>query len=571
MIPNDVAPDVRRLMEKMLSGSPVDRVEAIVDARRMGQRATPLIPYLIDNLGNASRVSVGQFASDALAELERLGVKPKRSDGLPPKPPTREAIPDDAPPKLWKLMRNLLCGSPVFRIEAIIDARRMGQRAATLVPYLIANLDNNEKVSVGSFAFYAIYVCGDSAWGKSAVEPLIAALGVERYKGEKRVRIVCLLAPIGDQRAVPAMIRALEDPDRTVRWHTARALGHIPDQQSFEPLMRHLHDPDGGVAGNVVRALGAIGDHRAVEPLVSLLVRTAKDGEPDLRDDAARALGDLGDRRAFAMLLAAYKENEYGSSDRLLRDDALEALGRTKDVRAFDVLRRALEKEKTDDYERVAAVWGLAGLADARSIALMETILKNKRPTEKWWKTGLKSMVRPTAARALVSTGDDGAIDAVMEEYRASPEMRQGTEDSFIDLHFRTAVVDALALSSKPQAYLKVIDILEGTDTQMRREAARVLDSRTISIALSEIDPSACPRRKVPALDDTRVLRALMKVAESTPPSKRINRSALETFRETQEYAVGALRNSGNPEVLTFLEKLEKAAGQSPAPTQMER
>jgi hypothetical protein len=68
--------------------------------------------------------------------------------------------------------------------------------------------------------------------------------------------------------------------------------------------------------------------------------------------------------------------------------------------------------------------------------------------------------------------------------------------------------------------------------------------------------------RKLAALDDKRVLQALMKVAESAPPSDGIGRNALKTFRETQEDAIAALWKSGDPEALKFVEKLERGVGQ---------
>ena len=164
-------------------------------------------------------------------------------------------------------------------------------------------------------------------------------------------------------------------------------------------------------------------------------------------------------------------------------------------IRAFDVLRPALRGGEW--HERVAAIWGLAGLGDARSIALLKAILKDERPTQVWLKNAPGQVdvprVRPEAASALVSTGDDGAIDAVYEEYKVSPEIvdaeiDRGNKDSWKDLHFRTAAVDALAMSPKPYAYLKIIDILGGTDIQMRYEATRVLNASTKSGFLSEMD-----------------------------------------------------------------------------------
>jgi HEAT repeat protein len=476
-----------------------------------------------------------------------------------PQRPTRETIPLDGPVSVQRLMENLLSGDPKIRVEAIFEAKRMGRKAAPFVPYLIDNLDNTQRVSIDALAFHAIESLGDSA-----LEPLIAALRIKEYKGEKRRYILNLLGRIGDHRAIPALIDALGDSDEKIRYHAAQALVDIPDQRAFEPLMQHLQDSDNMVVSSAIGALGTIGDRRAVESIIPFLVKKRAWDQAGIRDSAAVALGNLGDRRAFEPLLAVYEDREYPSKeypDRALRKKALKSLGLIKDPRAFDVLRRALKDE--DVGQRVAAVWGLAGLGDARSVVLLKSILKAARPTEVWMKAdNVVPVVRPSVARALISTGDDDAIDAVYEEYKASPEsieleIERGVIDSIKDFHFRTAAVDALAMSPRPRAYLKVIDILDGTDILMRCEAARVLYCSTISQALSQMDVPEYDRRKLPALDDKRVLRALMKVAESSPPSKQVSRSALKMFRETQEYAVAALRKSGNPEALKFVEKLE--------------
>ena len=199
----------------------------------------------------------------------------------------------------------------------------MGRRALPLMPYLINNLANEETVSVSSFASYVIDHLGDAA-----VEPLITALQIREYKGQKRALILDLLGRIGDRRAVPALIGALNDADAEVRNQAAYGLYAIPDQRAFDSLMQHLHDPNDRVAGLAARALGRVGDRRAVEPLVAALVESRKQGEKSagMATAAAEALGDLGDRRASKALLAACQDEEWPSKnnpDRFLRGTAL--------------------------------------------------------------------------------------------------------------------------------------------------------------------------------------------------------------------------------------------------------
>jgi HEAT repeat protein len=390
---------------------------------------------------------------------------------------TKDGIPTDVTHDIRVLIQKTLYGSSKDQSEALSKLQQSRDRAIPVVPYLIDKLgDADAKVANG--ARLAIESIGDAS-----VEPLIAAIGVKKHK-EQELLIISLLGRIGDPRAVPILIALLDDANVDVRERAAIALGEVPDQRSFEPLMRRLQDSDYQVVRSAVWALGKIGDRRAVDPIIALLVKKSKDRQNDVRKYAANSLGELGDRRAFDSLLAVYQDKEYPDRDQpdwVLRNDALTALGQTRDPRAFDVLRRALKEG--DVFERVAAVEGLGGLRDARSIAVLEGILKDERPTNPSQKKAhrVASDPRATAARALVATGDDGAIDAVFSEYQVSPEVKEDSEDSRRDIRFRIAAVDAFAMSPKPHAYLKVIDILKGNDTRMRNEATRVLKAGTIS------------------------------------------------------------------------------------------
>jgi HEAT repeat protein len=476
--------------------------------------------------------------------------------------PTKDSIPTDTTLEIRTLIEKTLSQVPRVRFEAAVELGKAGRIATPAIPFLVRLLGDSSSptpgpATVGMEARRAL----DNI-GEPAVVPLIAALGDQRLKAGKS-SILSLLASLGDRRAVSAIVTALSDKDPDVRWHAARALVDMPDPRAFEPLMRCIGDSDSRVAGVAVSALGEIGDRRAVEPLIVLLVRNrdAETKNVGIRRAAARALGRLGDLRTFEPLLAAYEDNTYperGFPDTVLRDYALEALGHTRAPRAFDILRRALKEG--DATERVAAVRGLGGLRDSQSIAALIAVLRSERPTTKWSETRNVPLARPAAALALVDTGDDTAIDAVLDEYRGASgsHIREHMEGGAKDIHFRTAAVDALAMSPQPKAYLKIIDILEGSDNRMRREAARILCCSTLSQILSETDAAFYKRCRLSALNDSRVLRELMKVAASAPPSKQADQSALTTFRETQKYAIGALRKSGNPEALRFVEKVER-------------
>ncbi len=136
---------------------------------------------------------------------------------------------------------------------------------------------------------------------KERIRELIQQLGTEEWEAA-RIRLVRIGKPI-----VPALIGALKDKDRRVRWRVAEALGEIGDARAVEPLIGALKDDDWKVRQGAAWALGDIGDGRAVEPLIGAL----KDDDWKVREGAPWALGKIGDARAVEPLIGALKDDDW--------------------------------------------------------------------------------------------------------------------------------------------------------------------------------------------------------------------------------------------------------------------
>ena len=96
---------------------------------------------------------------------------------------------------------------------------------------------------------------------------------------------------IGNQQAVDALIQALKDEDKKVRYCAALALGRIGNQQAVETLIQALKDKDKIITRKrVAEALCKIDSCQAVEPLIQAL----KDKDRNVRYHAAEALGKIG-------------------------------------------------------------------------------------------------------------------------------------------------------------------------------------------------------------------------------------------------------------------------------------
>ena len=89
--------------------------------------------------------------------------------------------------------------------------------------------------------------------GPAAVPPLIE---VFPNAGPARGRMAGILGRIGDPRAVPPLVEALEDKDSDTLQRVAAALGAIEDARALQPLLRWASDK--AVAFEIESALAAI-------------------------------------------------------------------------------------------------------------------------------------------------------------------------------------------------------------------------------------------------------------------------------------------------------------------------
>ncbi len=190
------------------------------------------------------------------------------------------------------------------------------------------------------------------------------------------------LGESGDQRAVPALVKALEDKDRNVREAAAGALGNIGNASAVDPLLETLRDSDRSVRRSAAEALGRIGDERVIERLLPLL----KDKDSDLRSAVAKALETMGGRKLNDTLRAAcavarMKWDEAASIGEpaiepliealddmktQIRVAAIQALEKIGHERSIEPLIRMLKDDDTKVQE--AACWALAASSDKRAV-----------------------------------------------------------------------------------------------------------------------------------------------------------------------------------------------------------
>jgi HEAT repeat protein len=133
---------------------------------------------------------------------------------------------------------------------------------------------------------------GQSRWGqlvdRHLIDSLIDALTTHHAQKARR-RLVRIGKP-----AVPALLRALADPQAQRRWEAAKALSQIADPSTADALVAALQDDNSGVRWLAAEGLIAIGPD-AVEPLLNGLIEHPK--SILYREGAHHVLHDLEDDR----------------------------------------------------------------------------------------------------------------------------------------------------------------------------------------------------------------------------------------------------------------------------------
>jgi HEAT repeat protein len=94
------------------------------------------------------------------------------------------------------------------------------------------------------------------------------------------------LGSLGDQRAVPYLVRLLKDGVGAVRFAAAEALGRLGDRSAIPSLLELLDDPMFGAYGPVIDALAGLRAQQAIP----YFIRFLRDQDARVRSLAANAL-----------------------------------------------------------------------------------------------------------------------------------------------------------------------------------------------------------------------------------------------------------------------------------------
>jgi HEAT repeat protein len=240
----------------------------------------------------------------------------------------------------------------------------------------------------------------------------------------QKAEAVRLLGKLGDESAIPALVRAMDHcwgtaDDRDVRSNAAAALEKMSERgfNVKELLFHAMNDENRLIKDWAACVLGILGDQRALKPCIALLeelcrgwhdvcdhgeqswdyarfnIRPAETAELERRSaeeaqNIARlkAQGDLkGAKAAQETWSATYELLNEGNYVTLMYKDvwelnvnAAKALGRLKDPTAVEVLSKALFGGHGGGQSRWAAAEALGLIGDPRAVEPLTKALKDK-------------------------------------------------------------------------------------------------------------------------------------------------------------------------------------------------
>jgi HEAT repeat protein len=246
------------------------------------------------------------------------------------------------------------------------------------------------------------------------------------------------LVEIGDRRAIPALVTALQKDDALLEDEALAALTRL-GRDAIPELERGLTHPHRKVRAACARVLGRVG----ARPSASLVAPLLEAREPSVREAAAAALGEMDDLEHAGPLVAHLDEPSWE-----VRAACAEALGRLRFASAVPRLI-ARTSDPHDEVAR-AAVEALGRLGDPASIPALVEVLRGR------W-------LRVEASEALISVGGTACSDALR------PLLGAG------DASLVLAVLDILGELGDTRVREDVRALASSDDPDLREAAARAL------------------------------------------------------------------------------------------------
>lgn|GEM_PF-693112 len=239
------------------------------------------------------------------------------------------------------------------------------------------------------------------------VRQLIDTLDAPNLPDAARANAAKRLALLNPPEALPALLRALDDPAFGVRQYAARALGLIGDRAATPALVAHSTEPDREARIEIVVALGRLADPRAVEALAGAL----NDAEDNIRLAAATALGHIPGPASSAALRGIIADDAHPGAV-----PALLSLGRRGDHAVTPVCLRRIEQAGFNDPQVAQA---LAESGDPAALDTLATLFNHENQE-----------IRKAACMGMARIGTDDSVAKLVDLMEAHEKELRSTQET---------------------------------------------------------------------------------------------------------------------------------------------
>jgi len=308
-----------------------------------------------------------------------------------------------------------------------------------------------------------IQVLEDTLLAIDSEDELISMIEKNKLKYRAKAFVIKVLGKLRSKKAVPVLIKLLEDIKRDIRIASAKALGDIGGKEALPPLIKKsTEDEDANVRKAAIEAIGMIRAPEAYEPLFNLLDREIY---PDIIDTIVSALISI-DQEKFLQNLKSYKRQVKQAlagltysmdilnmlakcEDKEVQKSSIYGLGR---IGTEEAISKILEFINSEDKDiKKAAILAL-GEANFCSDALFQC-LKDEDP----W-------IRYYAVKAISKACDP---EILLEK------LLPLLDDPFPPVVIAT--VEALAEIPTPEVYDMLVSKKEHPDKEVREKIEEVL------------------------------------------------------------------------------------------------
>ena len=278
---------------------------------------------------------------------------------------------------------------------------------------------------------------------RKSLEVLIKILEDKNEYKSIRASAATALGTLLDERAVPALLAALDDEHIEIRAQAATALGAIREARAVDKLIELFYAPleDVSVKAACVTALGLIGGEKAEAMLLDILETDTEKGA--IFTSAVTGLGELKSTKAVPALIAVLEDQSLelnAGTDALVklsaRTKAATALANIKDQRAAEAFGRRL----VDESEYIIAIVDKDG---------------KKIPKHNWGWEHFVVATKPFRLPAFVA-----------------PKMIERIEDPLEEWPVKAHAANVLAKSDAPGVIPRIRELLADPIVQIRQYTA---------------------------------------------------------------------------------------------------